>query len=206
MTRINKHMRDAIRANALEKAGIAARKRKLIERRAAWAERVRLDSLGGKETEDKIEAFEAEFNAAIDGLPVGLVKKPLIRRGNGIYVSVGGLRVMAYFSGHLRHNGEHEVLKICPVHTHVVVTRTPLADEFTALENEASAIAEAEENIAAAVDGALSNVTSISKLLSIWPEAKELLPGGLDPHAKQLPAVRVESLNKLLGLPSGGEA
>ncbi|EIE5223078.1 hypothetical protein R5C11_005192, partial [Escherichia coli] len=36
----------------------------------------------------------------------------------------------------------------------------------------------------------------------VWPESKELLPKEADKASTALPALRVEDLNKMIGLPS----
>ena len=49
----------------------------------------------------------------------------------------------------------------------------------------------------------LSGQTStVKRLIEVWPESKELLPKEADKASTALPALRVEDLNKMIGLPS----
>ncbi|MFT7963069.1 Nmad5 family putative nucleotide modification protein, partial [Salmonella enterica] len=45
-------------------------------------------------------------------------------------------------------------------------------------------------------------VTTVKRLIEVWPESKELLPKEADKASTALPALRVEDLNKMIGLPS----
>ncbi|ELV4980379.1 hypothetical protein SHB81_000001, partial [Escherichia coli] len=49
---------------------------------------------------------------------------------------------------------------------------------------------------------ALNSVTTVKRLIEVWPESKELLPKEADKASTALPALRVEDLNKMIGLPS----
>ncbi|WP_244568211.1 Nmad5 family putative nucleotide modification protein, partial [Escherichia coli] len=42
----------------------------------------------------------------------------------------------------------------------------------------------------------------IRGFIRVWPESKELLPKEADKASTALPALRVEDLNKMIGLPS----
>ncbi|WP_242452188.1 Nmad5 family putative nucleotide modification protein, partial [Providencia rettgeri] len=44
--------------------------------------------------------------------------------------------------------------------------------------------------------------TTVKRLLTIWPEAKELLPKDVEKASVQLPALKVEKLNEIIGLPT----
>ncbi|MFN0682916.1 Nmad5 family putative nucleotide modification protein, partial [Escherichia coli] len=48
----------------------------------------------------------------------------------------------------------------------------------------------------------LNSVTTVKRLIEVWPESKELLPKEADKASTALPALRVEDLNKMIGLPS----
>ncbi|SFN75964.1 hypothetical protein SAMN05216516_11911 [Izhakiella capsodis] len=204
-TILTRVMKDQIIANALIKAGIAKRKAALRAARVAWAERVRLAAIGGMEaealkTEKKIEALAAKLPGALR------VNLSAIRKGPCISLNLAGSRVHAYFNGNHRmyeHDVEHES-KITP-EEHTILADDPLVTEFYGFGALYKAIKSDEEDITENVGAALDKVRTVKRLLEEWPEAKELLPADA-PAAPPLPALRRETLNEMLGLPSDKEA
>lgn len=64
-------------------------------------------------------------------------------------------------------------------------------------------IKDKEASIVASVEAVVNSVTTERKLLKVWPEAKELLPKASEIAQKaNLPALRIEELNSIVGLPS----
>lgn len=200
MTRLNRRIKDDIISNAVIKAGIPEKKKALIKRRADWVENVRLAAIGGKEVDKKIQAIKKRFEKAVEELPKGIIESDVFRTDYDIYLNVAGARFRAYFNGKDNYRGD-QVHKITPA-DFTIKADDPLAKEFTAIEAEEGAISEEESTIRVNVEGALSEVTTLKKLMEVWPEVKELLPSDLSPVKKQLPAVKSEDLNKLIGLPS----
>lgn len=196
MTRLNRRIKDDIIANAVIKAGVPEKKKALIKRRADWVENVRLAAIGGKEVDKKIQSIKKRF----EELPKGIIESGVFRTDYDIYLNVAGARFRAYFNGKDNYQGD-QVHKITPA-GFTIKADDPLAKEFTAIEKEEGAISEEESTIRVNVEGALSEVTTVKKLLEAWPEVKELLPSDLSPVKKQLPAVKSSDINKLIGLPS----
>lgn len=56
------------------------------------------------------------------------------------------------------------------------------------------------DKIHAQVYAVIEPITTVAKLLKVWPEVRELLPPGLE-HGKTPPAVPVADLNAAIGLP-----
>ena len=204
MTRLNNRIKQDIVENALKKAGIDDKEKALKERRANWAEAVRIQAVGGKDMDRKLTALEKRFKKALEGVPESVCtgSRPFYR-DDDIRVNVGGLRYRAYFSGLSHYNYEKRVTKRTP-HDHTLEVGDPLIGEFNDIENTANGIDEASSKIRANVFGALSKVGTLKRLLETWPEAKELLPTDLSPVTSQLPAVCTEDLNAMIGLPSEG--
>jgi hypothetical protein len=59
-----------------------------------------------------------------------------------------------------------------------------------------------EKEIEATVWAALNSVTTLKRLIEVWPESKELIPKDSDNAKAALPALRVEDLNRMIGLPT----
>lgn len=202
MTRLNRRIKDDIIDNAVIKAGIPGRKEALITRRAEWAERVRIAAIGGEEMDKKIQSIKKRFENAVKEVPDSVLENTVFRTDYDIYLNVAGARFRAYFNGKGYYRGD-QVYRITPA-DFTIKADDPLAKEFSDIEAEESAISEEESTIRVNVEGALSEVTTVKKLLEVWPEVKELLPSDLSPVKKQLPAVKSSDLNKLIGLPSEG--
>lgn len=200
MTRLNNRIKEQIVDNAIIKAGIIEKKASLRERRATWLEAVRIKAIGGEEVEAKIKAAEKKIKSALKGLPEDIVNGGVFRTDYDIYLNVAGCSFRAYFNGGSNYRGD-QVHRITPTR-YTIQQGDPLVDEFHAIESVKNELNDQETNVRANVMGALSKVGSIKKLLEMWPEAKELLPEDLSPVKKQLPAVKTEDLNAMIGLPT----
>lgn len=201
MTRLNNCIKEQIVGNAIVKAGIIKKKDALRERRAAWVESVRIQAIGGEEVEAKIKAAEKKIKSALKDIPESLISGSVFRTDYDIYLNVAGCTTYGYFhGGNNRRNGE-AVHKVTPS-SYTIKQGDPLADEFHSIEKADSEVKDEERNVRANVMGALSKVGSVKRLLEMWPEAKELLPEDLSPVKAQLPAVKTEDLNAMIGLPT----
>ncbi|EFA3954189.1 hypothetical protein E2P51_25425 [Escherichia coli] len=77
----------------------------------------------------------------------------------------------------------------------------PLVTECYGFDTLYEQIQSDESDIRQNVSAALSKVRTVKRLLEEWPEAKELLPADA-PSAPLPPAIRRETLNEMIGLPS----
>lgn len=80
----------------------------------------------------------------------------------------------------------------------------PLVTEFYGFDALLKQIKSDEADIRQNVSAALSKVRTVKRLLEEWPEAKELLPADA-PAVPLPPAIRRETLNEMIGLPSDEE-
>ena len=191
MTRLTKHIREQILANAQTKSGNRAAREATSQKRKDWDEAVRIDSLKGHadlltQLDAKVEKIRQQVPESFQG-----AGSPIQRRGK-IRVNCAGFVV--YANGW---NGE----KVAPS-THTITADNPLAQQFHDICAEEKANNESWEKVKASVNAATGAVTTVKALLKAWPECKELLPEHVEEAKAQLPAIQVADLNALVGLPS----
>lgn len=193
MTRLTNSVRDQIVRNAIAKTTIGAETEALQQARYALAEEFRIAALGGPEEAQRLDKIASSIEKQLKALPDELVSysEPL-RRSDTIYrANLGGLRV------NLSLQDEH----LCPSGL-VFHGDNPLVLRFHELQNREGSIKERADGLRLKIRAVLNSVTTVKKLLDVWPEAKELLPAQLEEARVQIPAVQTASLNAELGLPS----
>lgn len=198
-------LKGQIVANALKKAGIQDKKNQLRVDRANWAERVRIEAIGGPDVEAEIAKTVKKIQALAAQLPEGLqnLEKIPVRLSHSLYLNLAGARVRIYFNGNY---SEYErrapdfIYKTSP-YEFTLTAENPLVDEFYTFDDRYQQIKAQQENIEANVNAALQKVRTIKRLLEEWPESAELLPPEA-PKVPPVPAVRREALNEMIGLPT----
>lgn len=203
MTRLNSKIREAVINNAISKSGVVTRESALIERRIKLAEDVRLFAIGGAEKEaeilavfNKIKKYIAKNNHEMIDVEVDLCG----RDWGGCCNFQGRAVDLPYNGGKGKHVRKH--LCSSSYRNRVVITAdNPLNDEFDAIEAEKKAINDLRTSVKSEVTAMVNSVTTVKKLLEIWPEAKELLPPEEQAQSTTLVA-NVDNLNTMIGLPS----
>lgn len=192
MTKLTVAMRDTIVNNAVEKAGLNKETSTLAERRKVWAEKVADESIGGPENVAKLAEANKKITRIVSGLPKDLQED--LRAGpltGSILASFGGRRI--YVNQWDGRRPAREGLMLPADH--------PLTVEFEALETIEADLNDRREKLKYDVRAMVNSVTTVARLLAVWPEAKELIPTyAVQP--KNLPAVNVEQLNSAIGLPT----
>ncbi|HAK3334023.1 TPA: hypothetical protein H2A59_004588 [Salmonella enterica] len=204
---LNKAIKEKIVDNALAKAGIPQRKKALRTARADWAERVRLAAIGGPEAEAEILKTEKKIAALVAKLPEALRKNNTFARyDSAIYLNLAGSRFIAYFNGNYQRYepGEPDHIRKIAPYEYTLLADDPLTTEFHGFDVLYREIKSDETDIRQNVTAALDKARTVKRLLEQWPEAKELLPAE-DAAVPLLPAIRRETLNELIGLPSDEE-
>ncbi|EEQ4769977.1 hypothetical protein F3F18_001765 [Escherichia coli] len=204
---LTNHLKTQIINNALEKAGIPKRKSALRAARVEWAERVRLAAIGGVEKEAeilKILKIIKKIETLVSKLPEALkTANNIIRKECYMCLNLAGSRVTVYFNGNYRgyeSGSPDHIHKIAPGEF-TLLANDPLVTEFYGFDALYEQIQSDESDIRQNVSAALSKVRTVKRLLEEWPEAKELLPADA-PSAPLPPAIRRETLNEMIGLPS----
>ncbi|WP_455508190.1 Nmad5 family putative nucleotide modification protein [Enterobacter sp.] len=148
-----------------------------------------------------MEALAAKFPEALK------TSNSITRKDNDMYLNLAGSRVNVYFNGNYRRyesGSPDHIHKIAPSEF-TLLADDPLVTEFYGFDALYKQIQNDESDIRQNVSAALSKVRTVKRLLEEWPEAKELLPA--DASSVPLPpAIRRETLNEMIGLPSDEEA
>ena len=191
MSRLNASTREAIVAAALRKAGIEQRIDANKAKRLDWQHRVRINDNGM--SDEAIDAIYAEIKAMTAKLPNHLASNTnFYRYRSTANLNLGGARVWIEFP-------ENCYLSYTP---EPLPMGHPLVEEFHVLEADAEQLLDERKVLEAQLRTLLGSVTTVKKLLEIWPEAAELLPTAEVKSASNLPTVLVSSLNAAIGLPS----
>lgn len=74
-----------------------------------------------------------------------------------------------------------------------------MMDDYRA---EQKAISDIKTNVRENVRALVYSVTTVKKLLEVWPESLELIPSNIEKPIVQLPSIKIEQLNALIGVPT----
>ncbi|MEQ1975020.1 Nmad5 family putative nucleotide modification protein [Xenorhabdus sp. SGI240] len=203
---LTKDIKSEIVKNALTKSGIFEKEEQLFKDRADWAEKVRIEAIGGENMDSGINDIISEIKTLANKIPESVREDDFpIRESSYIEINLAGITVWAFYNG-ARERGcqrysRQRVTKITPRNTSVILADNPLVNEFYELEKRYNELENQREDITNNVEAALAKVRTVKRLLTEWPEAAELLPKSTA-KAAPVPAVRREALNELIGLPT----
>ncbi|EJD6501589.1 hypothetical protein VCB84_002019 [Providencia rettgeri] len=202
MTRLTNSLKEVITQNALEKSGVIQQEKELDLKYNKLALEVRIEALGG---ESKAKEMDGLYSKAVE-----LTEKlrQSVNEDIGVhyalrhrlYASFGGMRLWLKYGK--KENGDKTYL-LTPCDSKCLFAADhPLSIKFSELEDEKRNITNKVKDVKSNVTAALNSVTTVKRLLAIWPEAKELLPKDVEKASFQLPALKVEKLNEIIGLPT----
>lgn len=216
-TRLNAALRDAIVQNALINSGVVAEEKSIIDGRAALhalitnmeLERHGLTQRSLRDAYDKALKMSNAFmriGVDADSACPGCYKC--------VSVNMGGRRVYLYANGaaqggvktHITEKTHPELRDVDEggnffPRKEVIVTAPAVIAEFDSLVSRAEKVKGKREEVTAAVRGIVKKVTTVGKLLELWPEAKYLLPADFVEEKGTGVALAVDTLNALCGLP-----
>lgn len=200
--RLTNAIKDSIKNNALAKAGVFKQKEELKKEFNQLALDVRIEALGG---EDKAKKMELVLEVAISNLKM---LREEVNSDIGTYNSKNS-RIIPAFAGQRTtlyygsDKDDNEIRLLTPSRDKCLFpAEHELSKRFEKLNKKESKIKKKESEIEANVQAALNSVTTIKRLIEIWPESKELIPTDISKASVSLPALKVEDLNKLIGLPT----
>jgi hypothetical protein len=193
MTRITAVLKDAIIKNAVAKSGVTAELEAIKTKRLSWAERVRIEVVGGPEKAAEYAKINAEALVAYSALPQEMKDHSnIVGRRSSFYVNLAGLSVAVKLNGYSE----------APNNRMSITAASPLCQEFHDIEAEEKTAVERGTIIENQVRATLDKFGTIKRLVEAWPEVAELLPPMTAETKSNLPAIQVADLNKLVGLPS----
>lgn len=196
MTRITNAMKDAIVKNALLKSGTTARLEAIKVKRFDWAERARIESLGGADKAEEYAQINRQSREIYERLPQDLRDNSnIVERGARFYLNLAGLSVTVKLSGYSEISNSRKV----------IAADNPLAQQFYDIEAEEKAALDHGTTVENQVRATLDKFGTVKRLVEAWPEVLELLPPATLAPKANLPAIQVEDLNKLVGLPGGAK-
>lgn len=221
MARLTAAIRDGIIANAIKTKDFAVRDMAIVQKRADFAERLRLFIMGEYGLTD---ARLVEIKAQVEAL-AGEVKLEGAQYAR-IWFDGSHFRIDVNLAGQSRHiyrNGDTNDKRFKPLfgsseaeydkttyapHTgesDFIVRDPKWREELDAIDLEAAQLREEYNTLKSTLTATISGFTTVEKLLEAWPDAKELIPETL-PIAKKPGtniALSVADLNAMCGIPTG---
>ncbi|MEG0281210.1 MAG: Nmad5 family putative nucleotide modification protein [Morganella sp. (in: enterobacteria)] len=206
MTRLTNNIKSEIIRNALKKAGIYEEKEELRAEKNTLANDARISALGGNDAAERAEEKLASILALVKDLQNTVDGHIYLNNVSDyvIYPAFGGQRTKL---GYGSDEQGKPISRLTPEDGKCLFPADhKLSKRFTQIIDKEAGIEKREVEIKANVKAALDSVTTIKKLISVWPEVKEILPESEQLERVMLPAVKVENLNSLIGLPTESEA
>ncbi|MCT0068564.1 hypothetical protein KUA03_00595 [Proteus mirabilis] len=202
MTRLTNSLKEVITQNALEKSGVIQQQKELDLEYNKLALEVRIEALGGKENAGVLDQLYNDLINGIDTLKKVTGTYIYLNNGlnTGINPSFGGMST--YLNYGFNKNGDSIFLLALSRDKCRFAADHPLSIKFTELEGKKEKLNKKYCEVNVNVSAALKSCTTVKRLLTIWPEAKELLPKDVEKASVQLPALKVEKLNEIIGLPT----
>lgn len=204
--RLTNAARDEIIKAALDKSGFPERLKEARDE----VEKVKMEcliaSFGGlkayrricdkfKTIEDKIDALSKE------GI---LVKSSRdYSTWNADKMNLGGMNVR--YPNHSALSGEFEDLMLIRLSNGAKPTLpadNPLVQKFLDAEAKVKELDSSIKTIRENVRAVVYSVTTVKRLIEVWPESAELIPKEVEVVRAGLPAINFESLNAAIGIPT----
>ncbi|MDF7217664.1 Nmad5 family putative nucleotide modification protein [Proteus mirabilis] len=202
MTRLTNSLKEVITQNALEKSGVVQQQKELDLEYNKLALEVRIEALGGESKAKEMDGLYSKADEIAEKLRQSVNEDIGVRYalGHRLYASFGGMRLWLKYGK--KENGDNTCL-LTPCDSKCLFAADhPLSIKFSELEDKKRNITNKVKDVKANVTATLNSVTTVKRLLTIWPEAKELLPKDVEKASIQLPALKVEKLNEIIGLPT----
>jgi hypothetical protein len=200
--RLTTALRNAIAANAIKKSGVNADLQVNAEAFSDLAEKVRVQIFGGEKKAAEVDAkYRQAMKIEKELRDIG-VYNFYIRSGRScdIYPSFGGDRTKLEYG---KDKDDNDIYRLTPARDICLLAADDsLTIEFHKLDDEKRGLEQRHEEVKVNVYAALNSVSTVKRLLEVWPESKELLPDDLDAAKAALPALKVGDLNKMIGLPT----
>ena len=206
-TRLNTDLRSKIVSNAVAKSEAAKLKEAYSTGLKKWIDDVWLLSVGGKKglaEIEKVKALEETIKAKLaSGVHSG---DSLLRRDYDMRLNLGGMNLQLYFVGRLNVSSlsiaEYQSghYRYAP-REFTIEGGHALHQRFLEPEEEKAKYEDVDEMVRVNVYSAVNSVSTVEKLVELWPEVVELLPPEAPVQGKNLAVIPAE-LNTMIGLPT----
>lgn len=205
MTRLNQKIREKIISNAIEQSGVIDRQENVNERRANLANDIRIRAIGGDQVEKDLSEKMRKLKAYVKKNSHHGIDCRIYENGmnDKIYVNFAGRAVNLHFNGDENGN-KKRVIKYTGKNgwqkRFAITNGEPEIEEFDDICAEQDQINKIIETITTETRAIVNSVTTVKKLLEIWPEVKDLLPEDEKQRSTVIIA-NVAGLNTVIGLP-----
>lgn len=200
--RLTNAIREQIAKNALTKSGIVAALEALQVKRHEVARGARVFAFGGAEKTAKVDKAYEKLDKLLSELRASGTSIYLSSGlSSSIYISISGRQLGWCPYGKDTKGGD--ILLFTPNRDLCLFgAEHEITKRFDEIMNEEQKLNARAKEIEATVWAALNSVTTLKRLIEVWPECKELIPENSDNARASLPALKVEDLNRMIGLPT----
>lgn len=197
MTRLTNEIRDKIINNAIAKAVGDRESVQLKELADKFSAKLIETAVG--DNMEKLQSLEKHIKDLIDSIPTPFrifESKPPVNRDSYVRLNIAGQAVDWTFD-------KEEIFPLSTWHNRYVIPQGhELVTLMEAYRAEQKTINDIKSNVRENVKALVYSVTTVKKLLEVWPESLELIPTNVAKQAVQLPSIKIEQLNALIGVPS----
>ncbi|WLS77388.1 Nmad5 family putative nucleotide modification protein [Erwinia pyri] len=204
--RLTNAIREQIAKNALAKSGVTAEIATLQKRRHEVARAARVFAFGGEQKTKAMDAGYAKLEKLIDEVKSSGADVYISSgKSSSIYLAIGGRR-LGWCDYGFDDKG-FQILLVTPKRDCCLFAADHvITKDFDVIFAEEAKVEKRKEEIEKTVWAALNSVQTIKRLIEVWPESQELIPENVESVRAALPALKVEDLNKMIGLPTSEAA
>lgn len=216
--RLTKTIREEIINNSLIQSDVIKREKKLSDSIAKLAEDCRIFAFGGKSKYEDMLDTAGYIKGMLKELPEQAnFTNFSLDKSQYIMVSFGGMSVYVYYNGSFCNNrysvrtnftditisgfNTDYIRKISPKSKILLTPKSTFSKRFERIHQNMENLKTERNNLISKLQGALSTYTTTNNLLKDWPDMKPLIPLPPEKLVKNIPAVQIKELNKLIGLP-----
>ena len=195
--RLTNKIKESIVQAAIKKAGLHDRELQLKPRYAAFAEKVRLSVV----TDEQLKLISqcTELLKKVDDSL--LITNYLFRKEEYLFLNAAGTRRRFWWCGSQTHSNAVSSEKRISPYEAILKADSALMIELNSIDADEEAIKKEKEHLIASLYAVLDSVTTDKKLYEVWPEAVYFVPTAERAATQNLPALHINELNKVIGLP-----
>lgn len=204
--RLTNVIREQIAKNALIKSGVIAELEDIDKRKGQLAQDARVFAFGGSDKAKEIDSIMKKLEKLeSEAQKMGVSIYISASKNYGIDLAIGGRRLGRI--GYGVDNKGDSIALVTPQRDNCLFSADhEITIKFDNLLSEQAKANKRKEDIEKTVWAALNSVTTVKRLIEVWPESQELIPENVDSVKASLPALKVEDLNKMIGLPTSEAA